>query len=75
MAAAMKTHARDYDVAGIISRSPWFEGLPDELRDILSVAAVIGKSFDARDLETLAGDKGDVDDAVDRATCAKGPSQ
>jgi CRP-like cAMP-binding protein len=30
MAAAMKTHARDYDVAGIISRSPWFEGLPDE---------------------------------------------
>ncbi|MHC4932897.1 MAG: BREX system ATP-binding domain-containing protein, partial [Planctomycetota bacterium] len=41
------------------------ERLPEELRDILSVAAVIGRSFDYRDLEALTGD-GDVDDAVDR---------
>jgi len=42
------------------------ERLPDELREILSIASVIGKTFDFRDLETLAGEKGDVEDAVDR---------
>jgi ABC-type transport system substrate-binding protein/serine/threonine protein kinase len=41
------------------------ERLPDELREILSVAAVIGKAFDFRDLETLAGTK-DVEDAIDQ---------
>jgi hypothetical protein len=43
------------------------EGLPDELRDVLAVASVIGKSFDSRDLEALAeGRDVDVDDAIDR---------
>jgi Protein kinase domain/AAA ATPase domain len=29
--------------------------LPEELRDVLSIASVIGKTFDFRDLETLSG--------------------
>lgn len=41
------------------------ERLPDELREILSLASVVGKSFDTRDLEALAGEK-DVEDAIDR---------
>ena len=41
------------------------ERLPDDLRDVLSTAAVLGRSFDARNLEALV--KGiDVDDAIDR---------
>jgi ABC-type transport system substrate-binding protein len=39
--------------------------LPEELREILSLASVIGKSFDFRDLEALAGEK-DVEEAIDR---------
>jgi peptide/nickel transport system substrate-binding protein/oligopeptide transport system substrate-binding protein len=42
------------------------EGLPDDIRDILSIASVLGKSFDSRDLEVLAEGKGDLDDALDR---------
>jgi ABC-type transport system substrate-binding protein len=42
------------------------ERLPDGLRETLSVASVIGKSFDFRDLEMLAEGKGDVEDAIDR---------
>jgi ABC-type transport system substrate-binding protein len=39
--------------------------LPEELRELLSVASVLGRTFESRDLETLA--KGtDVDDAIDR---------
>ena len=41
------------------------ERLPEELRDILSIASVIGKSFDSRDLEGLAGGK-DLEDSIDR---------
>ncbi|HYR76424.1 MAG TPA: ABC transporter substrate-binding protein [Pyrinomonadaceae bacterium] len=41
------------------------ERLPEELREILSIASVIGKAFDSRDLEALAGGK-DVEDAIDR---------
>lgn len=41
------------------------ERLPEQLREILSLAAVVGKSFDVRDLEALAGDR-DVEDAIDR---------
>ncbi|MGI8732588.1 MAG: ABC transporter substrate-binding protein [Pyrinomonadaceae bacterium] len=41
------------------------ERLPEELREILSIASVIGKAFDFRDLEALAGGK-DVEDAIDR---------
>ena len=41
------------------------ERLPQDVRDLLSVASVLGKTFDARDLETLAEAK-NVDDALDR---------
>ena len=39
--------------------------LPEDLRDVLSVASVIGTSFDARDLASLVQAR-DVDDAIDR---------
>jgi ABC-type transport system substrate-binding protein len=39
--------------------------LPEELHQILTVAAVLGRTFDYRDLEKLAGDDRDLDDAVD----------
>ncbi|HQQ77762.1 MAG TPA: ABC transporter substrate-binding protein [Thermoanaerobaculia bacterium] len=42
------------------------ERLPEEVRDVLSVASVLGKSFDFKDLETLAEDAKGLDDAVDR---------
>ena len=42
------------------------ERLPEELRDLLSIASVLGKTFDARDLETLAEGAKDLDDAIDR---------
>ncbi len=42
------------------------EGLPEEIRDTLSVASVLGKTFEFRDLETLAEGKSDVEDAVER---------
>ena len=42
------------------------ERLPEELRDLLSIASVLGKTFDARDLETLAEDAQGVDDSIDR---------
>ncbi len=41
------------------------ERLPEELREVLSLASVVGKSFDFRDLEALAGDK-DLEDSIDR---------
>src|ERR1044071_2642146 len=41
------------------------ERLPEELREVLSLASVVGKSFDVRDLEALAAEK-DVEDAIDR---------
>ncbi len=42
------------------------ERLPEELRDLLSIASVLGKTFDSRDLETLAEDAKGVEEAVDR---------
>ena len=42
------------------------ERLPEDLREILSIASVIGKTFDFADLEALAGDNGDVEKSVDR---------
>ncbi len=42
------------------------ERLPEDQREILSIAAVIGKSFDFRDLELLAEGKDGVEDAIDR---------
>ncbi|HUE81787.1 MAG TPA: BREX system ATP-binding domain-containing protein, partial [Pyrinomonadaceae bacterium] len=41
------------------------ERLPEELRDILSIASVIGRAFDFRDLEALAGSK-DIEDSIDK---------
>ncbi|HZJ43344.1 MAG TPA: ABC transporter substrate-binding protein [Pyrinomonadaceae bacterium] len=41
------------------------ERLPEELREVLSIASVMGKAFDFRDLEVLAGQK-DIEDAIDR---------
>lgn len=41
------------------------ERLPEELREVLSIASVIGRAFDFRDLETLAGSR-DVEEAIDR---------
>ena len=40
--------------------------LPDALRDILSVASVMGKTFDFQDLEALHEGEGDLDQAADR---------
>jgi ABC-type transport system substrate-binding protein len=42
------------------------ERLPEELRDVLSIAAVLGKTFDARDLETLAEGTKNLDDDIER---------
>lgn len=42
------------------------ERLPESLRDFLSVACVIGKSFDFRDLETLYEAKGDAEEMVEQ---------
>ena len=41
------------------------ERLREDLREILSIAAVIGKTFDFRDLETLADGNYSVEDAVE----------
>ncbi|MGI9249544.1 MAG: Crp/Fnr family transcriptional regulator, partial [Woeseiaceae bacterium] len=37
----MNAHAHEYDVAGIISRSPWFQGLPEKELSHLAEAARI----------------------------------
>ena len=42
------------------------ERLPEELRDLLSVASVLGKTFDSRDLETLQESGRDLDDQIER---------
>jgi ABC-type transport system substrate-binding protein len=42
------------------------ERLSDEVRDVLSTASVLGRSFDSRDLEELAEDAKGLDDAVDQ---------
>ncbi len=42
------------------------ERLPEELRELLSIASVLGKTFDSRDLETLAEGGKNIDDSIDR---------
>ena len=42
------------------------ERLPEELREILSLASVLGKSFDFRDLEVLAEDVRNLDDSTEK---------
>jgi ABC-type transport system substrate-binding protein len=43
------------------------ERLPGEVRELLSTASVLGKTFESRDLEMLAEDAKDLDDEIDRA--------
>ncbi|MEO8348743.1 MAG: ABC transporter substrate-binding protein [Acidobacteriota bacterium] len=42
------------------------EHLPDELRELLSVASVLGRSFEFRDLETLAEGARNLDESAER---------
>jgi ABC-type transport system substrate-binding protein len=43
------------------------KGLPDEERDVLALASIIGRSFDARELEALTEGRGvDVEEMIDR---------
>ncbi|MFY9552898.1 MAG: protein kinase, partial [Thermoanaerobaculia bacterium] len=42
------------------------ERLPEDLRELLSVASVLGKTFDSRDLETLTENAKTLDDDIDR---------
>ncbi|HEX7253422.1 MAG TPA: protein kinase, partial [Thermoanaerobaculia bacterium] len=42
------------------------ERLPQELRDLLSLASVLGKTFDSRDLEALADHSSGLDDDIER---------
>ncbi|MFI5182081.1 MAG: ABC transporter substrate-binding protein [Thermoanaerobaculia bacterium] len=42
------------------------ERLPEDVREVLSVASVLGKSFEFKDLETLAEDAKGLDEAIDR---------
>ena len=42
------------------------ERLPESRREILSIASVLGKSFDYRDLETLAEETKDLDEAIEQ---------
>jgi ABC-type transport system substrate-binding protein/serine/threonine protein kinase len=41
------------------------ERLPEELRNVLATASILGKTFDFGDLELLAGDEVELDDAID----------
>ncbi len=40
--------------------------LPQELREVLSIASVLGRSFEDKDLQTLAEDHENLEEAVDR---------
>ncbi|HTS03885.1 MAG TPA: ABC transporter substrate-binding protein [Thermoanaerobaculia bacterium] len=42
------------------------ERLPEELRDVLQIASVLGKSFEFRDLESVAEGAKGLDEAIDR---------
>src|SRR5262249_48164118 len=63
--------------AGVVSAGPLpetiqqavsarIERLPEGLREVLSIASVLGRSFEDRDLEALAEDVDDLDDAVEK---------
>ena len=53
----MKANARDYDVAGIIARSPWFQGLPDKALARLAEAARV-RSYRKNSYLYTSGEKG-----------------
>ncbi|HVT45160.1 MAG TPA: ABC transporter substrate-binding protein [Thermoanaerobaculia bacterium] len=42
------------------------ERLPEDIRETLTVASILGKTFEFRDLELLADSKSEVDDVVER---------
>jgi ABC-type transport system substrate-binding protein len=42
------------------------ERLPEDVRDVLQVASVLGKSFEFKDLESVAEDAKGLDEAIDR---------
>ncbi len=42
------------------------ERLPEDVRDVLSIASVLGKSFEFKDLESVAEDVKGLDEAIDR---------
>ncbi len=42
------------------------ERLPEEVRDVLSIASVLGKSFEFKDLESIADDAKGLDEAIDK---------
>jgi ABC-type transport system substrate-binding protein len=42
------------------------ERLPEDLRDLLSIASVLGRNFEFSDLEVLAEGTGKVEDSIDR---------
>ncbi len=42
------------------------ERLPEEVREVLQVASVLGKSFEFKDLESVAEDAKGLDEAIDR---------
>ena len=42
------------------------ERLPEDVRDVLSIASVLGKTFEFRDLESVAQDAKGLDEAIDR---------
>ncbi len=53
----MKVNARDYDVAGIISQSPWIQGLPEQALSRLAEAARI-RSFRKNSYLYTSGEMG-----------------
>ncbi len=42
------------------------ERLPEDWKDVLSIASILGRSFEARDLEVLAEEKEKLDDIIDK---------
>jgi eukaryotic-like serine/threonine-protein kinase len=42
------------------------ERLPEEVRDVLSIASVLGKTFEFKDLESVSEDAKGLDEAIDR---------
>ena len=42
------------------------ERLPEEVRDVLSIASVLGKNFEFKDLESVSEDTKGLDEAIDR---------
>jgi CRP/FNR family cyclic AMP-dependent transcriptional regulator len=55
--SAMQANVRDYDIAGIISQSPWFQGLPEKALTRLAEAARI-RSFRKKSYLYTSGEKG-----------------